>query len=343
MSVSITYPSEFFTTTAAHHLAHIRSAQFRPNRLAQNFLAKSVNVDGGERVIIPFDVQEHSAGTQIVTGYEAADTNVQGIFEPGWDTWAFHVRPVIYSWVDDLKNSGRSKMIDMIKSRVENTEMALMQNLERRLLRQAAIPTMSDINTLGGDDESGGFLERAAVGSQNNTVHNISKSTYATLVGFQNQRYDAAGDASANLIAGLINLQNRIVDGTKDTMQLQGYCSLAGAENLIRVTQSQAQYGKGGDDPYALTVRAGGLNYIQCSNMPNAGTDTGSSDQEWSFLVVDHAAIKLQILKGQKFTMTPWRDVGGGHDAKICFFRFGGQLTIQDWRSSGFVYGADTY
>lgn len=346
MSLAITYPDEFFTTTAAQHLKHLRSQQFRPNRLAAEFLQKAVNVDGGERVIIPFDVQEHSVTTQIVTGYEAADTNVQTIFAPGYDTWAFNTRPVIYSWVDDAKNSGSKKLIDIIKSRVENTELALMQQLERRLLRQQAIAAMSDINTLNGDDETGGFLEAGGgvtVGTQDNTVHNVSKLTYASLVGFQNQIGDASGDASANLIGALARIHNRVQEGTKDATQLSGFVSLDAAENFIRLTQSQAQYGQGAVDPIALTIKAAGLTYKQCSNMPDAGTVTGSNNDEWSFLIVDHAAIKLQILKGLKFAMTPWRDVGGGHDAKLCFFRFGGQLTIQDWRSSAVLIGADTY
>ncbi len=344
MSTSITYPSEFFTTTAANHLQHIRSQQFRPNRIAMDLCAAAERVDGGERVIIPFDVQEHSVTTQVVTGYEAADTNVQTIFEPGHDTWAFNFRPVIVSWVDDAKNTGRAQIIDLTKSRVENTEKALMQQFERRVLRQQAVAAMSDINTFNADDETGGFFISAANGSQTGTVHNFNRGTHSSHPGFQHEFYDMAGDASANALFALRHVSNRVRERTDDPLSLCGYMSLDFAENYLNVTQTQERYQEGGADAVAGTaVKAAGLTWKQTTNMPNAGSATGVANKEWSFLVIDKNCVKLKVLGNLKWQMTPFRPVGGGHEAQLAFFRFGGQTIITDWGSCGLGIGGDTY
>jgi hypothetical protein len=344
VSTTIVYPSEFFTTTAANHLKKMGTNQFVPNPLAEAFLKEADVSGGGERVIIPFDVQEHSKTTQIVSGYEAADTDVQTVLVPGNDTWAFNIRPVIFSWVDDAKNKGRHEIISIVETRTENTKLALMQELERRLLLFQTIAAMSDINTLNGDDEAGGFIENTAVGSQNNVVHGISKATFAALPGFQNKRFDAAGDASANILPGARSVTNRIANRTKDPTKLRLYVSEPSAEAWGDQVQTFSRYGEGDADPIGLRIRVNGMMGMQVLNMPRNGTVTGVSDQEWSFLWIDHNRIKLNLLRSDLgFGMTPFRDVGGGHDSKLAFFRFGGQLTVSDWGSSGLLFGADTF
>ena len=167
--ITRTYSPEFYTTTAVNHLAKIGTNQFRPNRFARDLLQNAEGVDGGISWEIPFDVDEHSVTTQVITGYEAADTNVKAIFTPGHDTPAFGMRPVIVSWVDDAKNSGSAARIKLTKSRVENTERSLMQQLERRVLRFAAGAPVTDANRYNGDAEAWGVLETVAGGDRHNT------------------------------------------------------------------------------------------------------------------------------------------------------------------------------
>jgi len=349
MSLTRTYPNEFFTTVASNHMEHTISQQFRPNDLVDMFLSKKKSVNGGLQVEIPFDIQEHSNTKQVTTGYEAADTAVQTILTSGSDQWAFWLRPVIVSWIDDAKVTGPGKLIDLTQTRTENTVLSTRQEMERRLLRFSAIAQMSDINTLNGDDEAGGFFENTAVGSQNNTVHGISKSTYGSFPGFQNQRYDAAGDASANALPGLRSLINRIRQRTRAQKDLRGYLSFSFAEHYGTVVQGQERYteasSRQADAIGGETIIIGGIPTTQTPNMPNAGSTTGAGNDEWSALFVDHRCVQMQILGNGKLdgSMEPFHAFGAGHSTKIAFFKFGGQLCIGDWGSSGILFGGDTY
>lgn len=342
MSTTITYPDEFFTTTAAYHLKALRPQQFRVNRVAEAFLSMKAPAEG-ERVIIPFDVNEHSRTTRVVHGYESADMTFQTIFKPGTEEWAFFQRPVGYSWVDDAKNSGRAKLISQIESRTANTSEALLQQLERQLLK-GTVTALSDIKTLNGADVATGFIEAAAVGAQTNVVHNISKATYAARPQFQNQFYDMLGDFSANGLPGLRDGHTRVKELTKDPTKLKGFCSINAGINYGNIVQPQERYmPKDGTDAVNMTTVIDGIKYEMSHAMPNDGTATGVADKEWSFLLLDMDKIKLNTFPGLAMDMTPWRDVGGGHNVKVCFFKFGGQTTIQHWGTTFLGIGGDTF
>jgi hypothetical protein len=341
MATSITYPDEFFTTTAANRLALIRQAQYRPYRLAQAFIDNAKMVDGGERVIIPFDVQEHSVTTQMTTGYEAVDMDVQTVLKPGTDTWFFAVSPIVFSWVDEAKNKGKAKHIDIIETRVKDTESRMRREFETQLLKGTQA-SMSDLNTLNGADNSGGFIEEDAIQSQGNTVHGLSKSTYSTLPGFQNQIASIANDFSAGGIAALQEMHIRVQEITEDPTKLRGFASIAGAINYNTAVQANERYITQRD-----AVRTGlminGVEYQISSLMPDDGTQTINVNNKWSFLLLDMDAICFQAFNGLLFNMTPFRDVGGGHLVKAAFHQVAGQLTISNWGSSALGQGGETY
>jgi len=340
MSTTIVYPDEMFTTTGMARLKKLRSQQFRPYRITDAILSNAEKADGGERFLIPWDVQEHSITTQHVTGYETVDMDVQTVLKPGTDTWFFCVSPVVWSWVDQAKNSGKNKVIDIWQTRVENTEKRMRKEFETQLLR-GSVTGMSDLIPLNGVDFSTGIIEQDAVGSQANTIHNVAKSSYSSLVGFQNQVADIAGDFSANGLSALRDMHTELQEVTDDPVKLEGFCSLAGAKNYGTTVQSNERY-IDSRDAVRLDVVIAGMRYKISSLMPNAGTVTGSNDDEWSFLVLDHGAIKFHGLQGLVMDMTETRDVGGSHQVKAAFMRLAGQMGAHSFGSTGLAYGGDT-
>jgi len=339
---TIVADDELLTTTAFNRLDHIRQMQFRVQRLAQNMLEKKDTVDGGERLVVPWDVQEHSVTTQHVTGYEAVDMTFSPVMNMGNDTWFFAIRPVAWSWVDRAKNSGKHKVMDLVEKRVTNTEKALLVQLEQQWL-QANVAAMSDLNSLNGFDTSNGFFEELAVGSQTNTVHSVAKSTYSSLPGFQNQRFDMAGAYSTNGLIGARSVSWDVEELTDDPTDIALYSSRAGELNYLRTVQGQERYTSDERDGAKLGVQIAGRRSIRVPSMPNAGAVTGTSDQEWTHLWLDHAVVKFKGFNGLVMDMTPFAPVGGGQQVSAAFFRVAGQTAIHHFGTSGVAFGGDTY
>ncbi len=340
MATTIIADDELLTTTAFNRLDHIRQMQFRVQRFAQNMLEHKGTIDGGERLIIPWDVQEHSETTQHVTGYEPVKMNFSPVMKPGNDGFFFAIRPVAWSWVDKAKNSGKQKVMDLVEKRVTNTEKALMVQLEQQWL-QANVASMSDLNTINGFDTGDGFLEDDVVGSQTNTVHNISKGTYSLLPGFQNQRFDIGGSYSTDGLVGARTVSWEVDELTDDPTNIMLYSSKAGELNYLRTVQGQERYTGEERDGAKQGVVIAGRRSIKVPNLPNAGGTTASSP--WTHLWLDHDVVKFMGFSSLVMDMTPFAPVGGGQQVSAAFFRIAGQTAIHHFGTSGVAYNGEAY
>lgn len=341
MAETFVFPSEAFTATALARLEKIANMQFRPHRVTQAVMQSAKDVTGGESLLIPWDVNEHSVTTQHTTGYEPIDLDVRTVLEPGRDDWAWTVSPIAVSWVDTGKNRGPEKQLDLVDERTENTIKRMEREFEQQVL-QGTVAVMSDFNTWNGDDVADGFIEAAAVGTQNNVVHGKSKLTLAALPGFQNQFVDILGSFSTNGLARLIDMHTRVREITEDPMQLHGWASLEGGINYLRTVQQNERYMR--DDPrdgVPTKLIINGMGYDYSTEMPDSGTATTA--KPWSFLLTDMRVIKFHGQSGLKFNLMPFRDLGGGHLVRVAFLQLAGQNAIHYWGTTGIAVDGDAF
>ena len=340
MATTWTFSDEEISTTALNYLINDRKMQDRPRHFATDLIKMKKEDGEGHTVVIPWDVQRHSSTTRMITGYEAVGMDVQTVMKSGRDEWAYTVSPVVWSIKDEKQNSGKAKKISVIERRTRDTDLRMLQELETRVL-SATGDSWADLNTVNGFDSSTGFFESAAAGSQTNTVHDISKGTYSSLPGFQNQSGDVAGSASTNLLDQIRLMNLRIKDATDDPTKLMGYASILGANQYNKIVGGNERYTGDERDGARTKVLAGGLLYTVTSALPNAGAGAGGTlNDPWSFLTVDMGAVQLHTMPKMCMSMTDFSEISG-YRVKAAFMAFFGQLTIDYFGSSGVIYDAE--
>lgn len=338
MSLDFTFPAEEISTTSLNYLINSRQMQDRPRPVANDIIANKAEDGEGHTLIVPWDVQRHSTTTQMITGYEAVEMDVQTVMTSGRDNWGYVISPVVWSVRDEKINSGKAKKISVIEKRTKDTDLRMLKEFEDRVL-SASVAQWADINTLNGVLATDGFLENLLPGLQTNTVHGVSKGTYSALPGFQNQAGDVAGSASTNLLSVLREQHLRLREISDDPTKLMGYASILGARNYGDLVQDQERY-MSDRDAVRIEVVINGIKHTVTSALPSNAT--AGANQEWSFLTLDHNAIKLHTMPGMCMSMTEFKEISG-YRVMAGFMEFFGQLTVEYFGSSGVVFGADTF
>ena len=345
-TTSLSVSDELLSTTAFARLKEMRSMNDRPAPFVDDLLKLGTREEsGGERIIIPWKTNRHSKTTQLSTGYEPVNLHAEPLGTPGHDSWAYCIRPVLISSKDEILNRDSHKVISIMESRLKDVEDGMRLEFQDQILRGGEA-NMSDFNTLNGTTgattANTGILEIEDVGNQNNTVHNVSKNTHSSLPGFQNQVYDADNDFSTNGLTGLYDLTTRIRELAGDAVNLRGYLSIAGANNLKTQLQSQEQYLVRGDnqlDGGRAVMSYNGIPLTVTSRMPD--TTVNGGDNEWTCLFLDWNAIKFVGQRGYVFKLDEFKSVSG-HSVRCAFMHLFGQLTCEYWGSNGLLYDADT-
>jgi hypothetical protein len=335
MATTWTFSDEEISTTSLNYLINDRKMQDRPRFFANDLISHKKEDGEGHTVVIPWDVQRHSESTRMITGYEAVNMTVQTVMKAGRDDWAYVVSPVVWSIRDEKQNSGKAKKIGILEKRTRDTDLRMLHELETRVL-SASGASWADLNTINGFDSTTGFLEAGS--SQTNTVHEISKGTYSSLVGFNNQRGDVGGAASTNLLDEMRLMQLRIKDATEDPTKLGCYASILGANQYNKIVGGNERYTGDDRDGARTKVLAGGMLHTVTSALPNAGTTT--TNDPWSFLTVDYGAIELHTMPNMCMSLTPFSEISG-YRVKAAFMEFFGQVTINYFASSGVIYDSE--
>lgn len=303
-------------------------------------------LDGGtHKIIIPIDVDDHSGMTQLATGYENINLGVQDVGQPGEDETGLWVTPVVIGPRETRRNRGKAAQIDILQARTKNALHAFRRNFHKRLWGTqdgTYDEAFTDLNTLNGDDYSDGFLESAAVGAQSNSVHGLSKSTY-NQIGW-NHQYAAVGGAFGT--AGLAALQ--LVTVQKDSIRMSNngewFGSVSAMANLKRALNSNERYVDAKKlDGGRLALEWNGEKMTVCRDLPNSGTVTGQSNQEWSFVYLDLDTIKFRPEKGDYFSTGKFREIPGTLDVRYAPIVLGGQLLATYLGNHVLIRGADTY
>lgn len=341
-----TFSDEEMTATTQTQLKKGRNWIDTPLPVTKLLMENRETEEGGERVIVPFNWQRHSNSTRITDGFDSVDLTGRPVLTHGYDDWCMVVSPITWSLYDERINRGRARKMDKIAERSRDTDLRMHRELELQTLQANQTP-WADLNSWNGFDSSTGFLEQDAVGSQTNTAMNIAKGTYSALVGAQNQRGDIAGAFSTN---GLNVTRSTLVETTflnqetDEPAKPAGLISKNYLVNYARAIQSSDLYTRDFRDGAILDITINGEKYMLCDNLPNAGTVTGVSNQEWSLLRVDCNALYLIFQSGSEFANHPWRFLGGAQMlVKASLIEFMGQNVFKFLGTSSVVYGGDTW
>tara|TARA_R110000824_G_scaffold152177_3_gene323328 strand:+ start:17042 stop:18043 length:1002 start_codon:yes stop_codon:yes gene_type:complete len=299
---------------------------------------------GGTRVVIPLGFGEHSSTTRMQTGYERIDLSVEDVFQPAVFDWAHVVRPIAISSEEELVNQGDAAILSILESRVKMTANALKREYVKQMI-QGSVAGWEDWGTLNGVDNTAGYLEEDAVLAQTNSVGGVSKGTFSTKTGWQNQVFDGAGSFNSNGLAGLYDLMVEINSVSPSGNPNVILASRSGFKNLKRSLSASERYIDTAKlDGGKLSQTWDGVPIDVEYFMPNSGTTTGAAgDSEISFYMLSMDDIyTLWDPKGY-FDLGDFETVSGEYDVRAAKLRCRGQLIAKHLGSSGLAIGLDTF
>ena len=144
---------------------------------------------GGIKIQRPLSIQEHSTITQLSTGYEPVSLAVNDVLRPAIYDWSDFVAPIVVTKKEEMENSGEYAIVKIVEARMKSVMGMLRRELNKQILvgNSAVLTSLNTLNGNVGVGSATGFLEHLAVGSQTNVVGGVSKATFSTTPGWQNQ------------------------------------------------------------------------------------------------------------------------------------------------------------
>jgi len=125
--------SEIASTTLKNYMSTLVNNVLDSNALIGRLREKNnMIVDGGESLVQPVKFQK-SASTQSFSGYDTLNIDPQRMFDAFQFEWKGYNASITYTDEEINKNSGKSRAINLIDSRIQATEMDLMSQLNEDL------------------------------------------------------------------------------------------------------------------------------------------------------------------------------------------------------------------
>ena len=298
---------------------------------------------GGTRIVQPLALADHSSTTRMQTGFERIDLSVADVFLPAVYDWGHVVRPVAISSEEEFVNQGDAKVLSILESRVTQTANAMKRELVKQIV-QGSVTNWDDWNTLNGTDNTGGFIEEAANGSQTNLVGNVNKTTHQSTTGWQNQSFDGSGSFNANGLAGLYDLKVEIMAASASGAPNVILASRSGFKNLKRALSAQERYVDTDKiDGGRMVQTWDGVQIDAEYYMPNAGGTPGTTADPSSFYMLNLDDIHVLWDPKGFFDMSDFESVSGEYDVRAAKLRCRGQLIAKSLGSSGLAYDLETF
>lgn len=364
-TTALTFSDQMLSVQGFHRLAAVMAAKDVPYPVADDaFKLGKEDIEGGERLVIPYEVDDHSRPTKITVsagGYGGIDLWAQSTFKPGHESWAYVVQPVFISETDKAINRGREKVLDIWQSRVENVARMQQRNYQNATVKGAVasgtwggVPGWEDWLPLNGADNATGLLEARTSGT--NTVHNVSRSSYpATTHPKLHNIYFTAQDAANTYLQAAIfraRAQAQSRGANIGGGSYRAYVSEEFEVNISRILNGRVQYimaGKSGQDvaadavvPYILGAPTRAL----ATGLPQAGaTSGGSASTKWGYIGVTwgKGGISLKAQSGYMFKMGKVESIPGTNGVQLALFHNFGQNVCQVAGTNIVGVGCETY
>ena len=347
-ATTLTIGNELLSTTM-----HIVMKEWRDNIYTSTaFLEAQTRIHGegqptqagGTRIVQPLGFGEHSKSTRLSTGYERIDLSVGDVFQPAVYDFGHVVRPIAISSEEEMTNQGDAAILSILENRVTSVANAMKRDYVKHMV-QGGVAEWDDWHTLNGIDRDSGFLEPAAAGSgsQDNSVGGVSKATFSSKTGWNNQFFDISDSFNSNGLAGLYDLMVEI-----NAVSAQGapnviLASRSGFKNLKRSLQASERYmDEKSLDGGRMSTTFQGVPIDVEYYMPNL-TGLTSATTEASFYFLNMNDIyTLWDPKGY-FDLSDFETVSGEYDVRAAKLRCRGQLIAKHLGSSGLAVNGDTF
>jgi hypothetical protein len=327
-------------------LALMKKAYGRPNAKVW---------DSGGRYPFELQVREHSTFTDLSAagGYVSLSNTANDPGVMGYYSLASVAAPIRLGSQELLiyGSGGMNALGEAWKRKTENMIDAAYNFWSQQFVA-GGVSGWTSFGTMNGADQATGYIEENAVGSQGNTVGGISKSTYASVGGWQNRVQniaDAFGSNGLNALYSLVTGANRFkAGGNKGWL-----CSEAGCNNLARSVQAYQRLvdGKSLDIGRAVMVFREYPVFFE-PQMPTTGTATTNDPYTFLLLDVDNIfpvwskAVKTSDGSGMPdgfFGVSEMGKEAGNTPVWIQTLHVGGQNIAVFLGTSGLAHSGETF
>ena len=186
-----------------------RNKQLADNVLNHNALFARLNrkgnirpVDGGREIIEELEYAENGT-VAWYSGYETLDTTPTEVFDAATFDWKQLAGTVTISGLEQLKNSGTERIINLLEARIKN--------LEKSMQNTAATSVYADGTGSSGKELGGLALLVADDPTASSTIGGINQNTYSF---WRNQYSAAASTSSSNILTRMNSMWLSCIRGT---------------------------------------------------------------------------------------------------------------------------------
>lgn len=310
---------------------------------------------GKSRLMGDLIIGTHTNMTATPTGQEAIDlsqvqSKAQFVYSPGYTQ-----QPIVISGFD-RRMSGKQEQMRVWTQRVAAVHGNMTRKFEQQIIAGGVVGYAdANWNSLNGVDRTYGFLEAAAPGAQSRTVGGLSKSTYASVPGMNNQYFDGADNAAANVLRAFHNTETQILIFAPEPDKVIWYLSPTCYDFLKQASLPLERFV---DKAPNVGRRIEYINKYKCvvsSFQPVSTTYGGSASATHpvSAYAVDHKMIavhwggevkdNLGSLPSGMFGVTEATPVDGAHDMVAAKKQAFGQLAAFGLASSAVVSDLETW
>ena len=299
--------------------------------------------DGGIKIQRPLALEEHSTISQFSTGYEPMNLAVKDVMQPAVYEWADFGAPIVITRKEETENKGELAIVKIVEARMRSVMGMLRRELNKQIL-DGSSSVLTDVNTLNGF-KSGGFLEAeiAAGGNQNNSVGGISKATYSSTTGWQNQAIDIQAAFGTN---GIRLMQQGAIKAGAVAPMGQINCVIMSENamaNYRRALFAQERYiDEKTLDAGRMVLAFGGAVVEQDTYLGQSYTSTDFGAGALSGYMLNFDAIKMIFHKDCDFAVSPFEKVSGTV-ARAADLYVKMQLIADHLGSNVVIFDGDTY
>jgi len=265
--------------------------------------------DGGIKIQRPLALAEHSQISQLSTGYEPVSLAVNDVLQPAIYNWCDFVAPIVITKKEELENKGEKAIVKILEARMRSVMGMLRRELNKQILLGTST-VLTEMNTLNGD--VGGFLEAEPVGSQTNTVGGISKLTYQSTAGWQNQLADCNAAFGTD---GILALQEASIKASSVAPMGEINCvilSEAAMANYRRALFAQERYVNEKTLDGGRMVLAFGGAVVEADPAISYTLTSGThSGKPISGYMLNFDAIKMVFHREGDFAVSPFEHISG--------------------------------
>lgn len=195
---------EIVATTLRNRSGKLADNVLNHNALCARLLRKGnvKPVSGGREIVQELEYAENGTAGWY-SGYETLDITPQDVFDAATYDWKQLAGNVTISGLEEIKNSGKERVINLLASRIKNLEKTLKNSLATAVYANGTTDTKSlgGLQLLVQDDPTG-----------SSTVGGINQSTYSF---WQNQTSgDATLASAANMQTELNEMYLKCIRGT---------------------------------------------------------------------------------------------------------------------------------